>query len=114
MSVRDDLLNADSDLERAQVLDAAFVAMSARINNVQTFVDIVGGATAGDVTVSGITTTDTLIAVVQFEVSGSNVTSVVNLTSEFTITEDDTINNTGGTDTTGDFLQVTWSRTSAG
>lgn len=57
------------------------------------------GGAAGAITVTGIRPEDELVAVL-------NVTDGGNLTSEFTITADNTIDNTGGTATTGDFLLV--------
>ena len=58
------------------------------------------GAIAGDVVAAGVVMlTDRLIAVV-------NMTDGDTLTSEFTITADDTINNAGGTSTAADFLLV--------
>ena len=59
------------------------------------------GGGAGDITVTGIKVGDKLNLVY-------NVTDHAVLTSEFTITDDDTINNTGGTATTGDDLLVAY------
>lgn len=68
---------------------------------------IVAGAAAGNVTVSGIKTTDKLVSVL--DIAGTD------LTSEFDITAVDTINNTGGTSSAGSFLLVTyWSAHSRG
>lgn len=64
----------------------------------------IAGGSAGNHTVTGIKTTDKLVAVVHFTPS----TSIAMLTSEFTISAADTINNTGGTDTSSDFLLVVW------
>lgn len=61
--------------------------------------DVIGGGAAGDHTVSGIKTRDVLKWVL-------NLTDNADLTDEFSITGDDTINNDGGTDTTGDTLLV--------
>lgn len=57
------------------------------------------GGAAGDITVTGIGTDDVLVAVI-------NLADAADLTSEFTITAADTINNTGGTATTDDDLLV--------
>lgn len=72
-------------------------------------VPISGGA-AGDHTVTGIKTTDKLISVIHW-----TPTTLVpaDLTSEFTISAANTINNTGGTDTSGDFLLVYYSQAHA-
>lgn len=67
-----------------------------------TQVSIAGGA-AGDHTVTGIKPRDTLVSVLQIE-----DTDVSDLTSEFSISADDTINNADGTATTGDALIVTY------
>jgi len=69
---------------------------------------LVAGAAAGDVTVTGIKTTDTLNAVLRFIGAGVAVTNLSDLTSEFTITADGKINNTGGTASSGDKLLVLW------
>jgi hypothetical protein len=54
----------------------------------------VSGGSAGDITVTGISTEDSLAAVIDLDFSGG---ALADLTSEFSITADDTINNTGGT-----------------
>jgi len=61
---------------------------------------IIAGGAAGAHTVTGIVATDSLV----------NVLSLANgdLTAEFTITGADTIDNTGGTATVGDFLIVSY------
>lgn len=61
----------------------------------------VAGGVAGNHTVTGIDATDELMRVL-------NLADGVNLTSEFTVSAANTINNTGGTDTTGDILLVQW------
>lgn len=61
----------------------------------------IDGGAAGTHTVTGIVTTDYLVAVIH--VNTGNV-----YTSEFTISGANEIDNTGGTDTTGDFLIVIW------
>lgn len=75
---------------------------------------LVPGGSAGDISVSGITTKDNLMAVEQMSVSvdtGSgdidNV-STSDLLSEFSIASDGTINNGGGTDTSNTVLFVMW------
>lgn len=57
------------------------------------------GGAAGDITVTGINLGDKLSLVL-------NLTDLVDLTSEFSITAANTINNAGGTATTGDALLV--------
>ena len=69
---------------------------------------VVAGAAAGNITVTGIAATSSLINVIQFVGGGTAVTSVVDLTSQFTVSAANTINNTGGTDTTASQLLVQW------
>lgn len=63
------------------------------------------GGSAGDHTVSRIKTNDHLVAVTEIT---TTTAAVVDRTSEFTITADGVINNTGGTDTSSDALLVIW------
>ena len=74
---------------------------------------VVSGGAAGDITVTGIKTGDELSAVVYYVGAGTAVTDVVDLTSEFTISAADTIDNTGGTATTGGKLEVRWTKLTA-
>ena len=67
---------------------------------------LIAGGAAGNHTVTGIATADALIQVLYFVGAGTDVTDVSDLTSEFTISAANTINNTGGTATTGGKLQV--------
>jgi hypothetical protein len=67
---------------------------------------VVAGGTAGDFTVTGIAVGDQIVAVIRFIGAGVAVTDLSNLTAQFTITGNNTINNTGGTNTTGDKLLV--------
>lgn len=71
---------------------------------------VVNGGSAGNITVTGIATTDVLEAVLYYPISTGTVTSVSDLTSEFTITAANTINNTGGTATTSGKLEVRYRR----
>jgi hypothetical protein len=84
----------------------------------QVYTKVISGGSAGNLTVTGIKTTDTLVSVVQANIvadtgtsaSGNKVDTIADLTSEFTISAADTINNTGHTDTTSDKLIVTFQR----
>ena len=67
---------------------------------------VVGGA-AGDHTVAGIAVGDDIVWVGHFTTAAA-IASLADLTSEFTITAANTINNVGGTDTTNDQLMVIW------
>lgn len=69
---------------------------------------VVGGAAAGNISVTGIKTRDRLVSVLRAIGAGTTVTDVTDLTSEFTISAAGTISNTGGTATTGSKLVVTW------
>ena len=62
----------------------------------------VAGAAAGAMTVTGIKKGDKLIAVVRIDAAGAD------LVSEFTVTADNTIDNTGGTSTAGQTVLVMW------
>lgn len=66
---------------------------------------LVNGGAAGNITVTGIATADELVMVLQFTTAASIATAAL-LTSEFTITATNTINNTGGTNTTNNQLLV--------
>lgn len=66
---------------------------------------VISGGAAGDLTVTGIAVTNVLIAVLYFPISAATVTSISDLTSEFTIATNK-INNTAGTATTGGKLLV--------
>ena len=69
---------------------------------------LIAGAVAGDLTVTGINVEDRLISVFEYVGAGVAVTDVVDLTSEFTIVSLNTINNDGGTNTTGSKLGIVW------
>lgn len=62
----------------------------------------VAGGVAGNLTVTGIKPGAQLVTVVDVAAAGEN------LASEFKVTAADTINNTGGTDTTDMVLLVQW------
>lgn len=64
---------------------------------------LVPGGAAGDFNVPGIATADELVAVWEQDGTSGLLTD---RTGEFTISAPDTINNGGGTDTTGDTLVV--------
>ncbi len=73
---------------------------------------VVAGGAAGNITVTGIKTTDTLAAVLRLVGAATTMTNITDLTSEFTITALNTINNTAGTATTADKLLVLWTAAS--
>jgi hypothetical protein len=62
----------------------------------------VAGAAAGNLTVTGIKKGDRLISVQPVNVAAAN------LVGEFTVTADDTINNTGGTSSATQVVLVIW------
>lgn len=72
------------------------------------------GAAAGDVAVVGIAPSDQLVSVTEIDIvltEGSPNTrawAVADRTAEFSITEDDVINNVGGTSTAAKLLMVTF------
>jgi len=77
---------------------------------------IVDGGSAGAITITGIAAIDTLLSVHRLDVAadtgtsatGNKIQAAIDLTSEFSISAADAISNTGGTDTTGDRLIVTY------
>lgn len=70
------------------------------------FATIAGGS-AGELTgVTGLAADDVLVAV--YKVTEANPPTVTDLTSEFTITAAETIDNTSGTATTGESVLVLW------
>lgn len=71
------------------------------------------GAAAGNVTCTGILKGDQLIAVIAFTfpAAGAVPTGMADLTSEFTATATNTINNTGGTSTANKGVLVIWAET---
>lgn len=68
-------------------------------------VKLVDGGAAGDFTVTGIAVGDSLVFVGEFATKAA-IATLTDLTSEFSITAADTINNVGGTATTNDQLMV--------
>lgn len=66
---------------------------------------VADGAAAGNVTVTGVATTDTLLFVGVFTTKAS-IATFADLTAEFTITAANTLNNTGGTSTANNQLLV--------
>lgn len=67
---------------------------------------VVAGGSAGDFTVTGIAVGDTLVGVLLFAGAGTDVTNVTDLTSEYSISAANTINNDGGTASTSGKLVV--------
>lgn len=63
---------------------------------------VVAGATAGNVTVTGIALGDILLVVQRIDAAAANATA------EFTITATNTINNAGGTSTASGLVLVMW------
>lgn len=64
---------------------------------------VIAGGAAGNLTVTGILAGDVLVLV-------QDLTTGLNLETEFTITADNTINNTGGTSTAGHATIVVWEK----
>lgn len=70
---------------------------------------VADGGSAGNLTVAGIKTRDRLVSVLFADgAGGDGVEDIVDLSSEFGITAANTINNTGGTETSGGKVIVTW------
>lgn len=60
---------------------------------------LIGGA-AGDHTATGIKAGDQIVKIEAVEFAAGVPSDIHGLTDEFTVSADDTLNNTGGTDTT--------------
>lgn len=69
------------------------------------------GAAAGNVTVAGVKSTDELLLVESLAFDTGVPNAVADLTDEFSVTANNTINNTGGTSTANMFVAVTVART---
>ncbi len=82
--------------------------MSETHTNLALRVTVVDGGAAGDHTVTGIKTNDVLKSVVHLEGDGTQLTGAADLTDEFSITDDDTINNDGGTSSANGVLLVVY------
>ena len=67
-----------------------------------TKVAVIAGGAAGDHTVTGVKVRDQLVAVIRHIDGGA----ISDLTSEFSISAADTLNNASGTDTSSDQLLV--------
>lgn len=65
---------------------------------------LIDGGAAGNHTVAGIDVGDELILVLHYTTGAA----LADLTAEFAVTAANTINNTGGTETTSDQLVVLW------
>ena len=75
---------------------------------------LVDGGAAGDIAVAAIKTGDELNEVLQHVYTAGAVTDIVDLTAEFTIKAGNgVINNTSGTDSTGNKLLVRWTKKTA-
>lgn len=70
-------------------------------------VTLVAGGSAGNHTVTGIEVGDEIVFVGHFSTAAA-IATLGDLTAEFSVTAADTINNTSGTDTSSDQLQVIW------
>ncbi|KKL54127.1 hypothetical protein LCGC14_2268530 [marine sediment metagenome] len=68
---------------------------------------LISGSTAGNHTLTGIAVGDRIVSVGHFSTEAA-IATLADLTSEFSVDSANTIDNTGGTDTTNDQLQVFW------
>lgn len=74
----------------------------------------VAGAAAGNITVAGVKKDDQIVAVIAFgltEGTPNTFSGFADLTSEFSATATDTINNTGGTSSANKMVMVVWAQT---
>lgn len=100
-------------LAKADVTDLGTIGTAAALALVAGFAKhaLIAGGAAGNFTVTGIKTTDTLNLVLHIIGTGVAVTDITDLTSQFTITATNTINNTSGTASTSNKLLVFWTAT---
>lgn len=103
----DDAPTVGGTIPVAKVISATEIVVTANVvtpgNKPAVKVALINGGSAGAHTVTGITTDDDLIAV--FEQDGTSGL-LTDLTSEFTVSDVDEIDNTSGTATTSDKLLV--------
>lgn len=76
-------------------------------------ISLLKGGSAGNFTLTGIATVDSILSVSKVVLSATELStaifnSVADLTSEFSISAANTINNTSGSDSTGALLLVLW------
>lgn len=102
---------ADGAITNAKVAATAAIAHSKHGTGLVKATIIAGGA-AGDHTVTGIRASDALVAALFVDFTDASETGS-DITGEFSITGDNTINNVGGTDTSGGFLIVIYEDRSA-
>lgn len=100
MKIRDRMTKADPIWRR--IVARAF---NVQINKGFVMQQAVTGAAAGDITVSKIKKDDHLVSVIMVTATTAALTD---LTSQFSITADAKINNTGGTSSASNGLIVTW------
>jgi len=102
---------ADGAVNNAKVASDAAIAHT-KLGTGMVKATVIAGGAAGDHTVTGISTSDSLVAVLYDDLADAGE-SLTDITSEFSITAADTINNAGGTDTTGGALIVVYEDRSA-
>jgi len=104
----------DGEVTTAKIADGAItntkIANNAAITHTKLGTEVlkatlIAGGAAGNHTVTGIRPGDTLVAVLFVDATDASETYSA-LTGEFSISADDTINNVGGTDTSGGGLVV--------
>lgn len=86
-------------------------AINSSITTMQGYVshlNVIAGGAAGNHTLTGVAIGDELGGVLHVTKGAENLTGVADLGSEFTILDDDVIENAGHTNTTGGYLIVSW------
>jgi hypothetical protein len=91
----------EADLRENDTRISALEGQSAHLN-------AIAGGSAGNHTLTGIAVGDVLNGVIYVSKGAENLTAVTDLGSEFTILDDDVIENAGHTDTTGGYLTISW------
>jgi len=91
----------ETDLGENDTRISALEDQSAHLN-------VIAGGSAGNHTLTGIAVGDVLNGVIYVSKGAENLTAVTDLRSEFTILDDDVIENAAHTDTTGGYLIISW------
>jgi hypothetical protein len=102
-----DVVNSGSTTTISVLIGSGFGVGQANLPAGFVKVTLVAGGAAGNLTLTGIAVGDELSFVGRFSTAAS-IATLTDLTAEFSITAGNTINNTGGTATTGDTLMVVW------
>lgn len=107
--IRDDLCEVEygGTVTRGQELTSDSVGRAIAATPAALVQTVIAGGAAGNHTVTGIATTDTLVSVIRLDATDASE-AYANDTAEYTISAANTINNTSGTSSAGGALLVTY------